>query len=76
MYKNGTSHWKDKLIEDQLNTGNFTDCKWEEWGLESFLATFFFFLQKSAFLPALEFSYKPASIMVGEWAGERKTPTK
>lgn len=42
MYNNGTSHWKDKLIEDQLNAGNFTDYKQEEWSLEHFLAAIFF----------------------------------
>lgn len=30
MYNNGTSHWKDKLIEDQLDSGNFTGYKLEE----------------------------------------------
>lgn len=43
MYNNGTSHWKDKLIEDQLNAGKFTDYKQEEGGLEHSLAGFFFF---------------------------------
>lgn len=61
MYNNGTSHWKDKLIEDQLNAGNFTDYKREEWGLEHFLAAIFFLNQ--LFLPALEFSCKTAGII-------------
>lgn len=47
MYNNGTSHWKDKLIEDQLNAGKFTDYKQEEGGLEHSLAGFFFFKSAS-----------------------------
>lgn len=41
MYNNGTSHWKDKLIEDQLNSGNFTGYKLEEWYLQPFLGAIF-----------------------------------
>lgn len=53
MYNNGTSHWKDTLIEDQLNVGNFTD-KQEERSSEHSLAAFsfssllFFFLTSAS----------------------------
>lgn len=41
MYNNGTSHWKDKLIEDQLNSGNFTGYKLEQWYSQPFLEAIF-----------------------------------
>lgn len=41
MHNNGTSHWKDKLIEDQLNSGNFTGYKLEEWYQQPFLGAIF-----------------------------------
>lgn len=41
MYNNGTSHWKDKLIEDQLNSGNFTGYKLEQWYSQPFLGAIF-----------------------------------
>lgn len=63
MYNNGTSHWKDKLIEDQLNAGKFTDYKQEEGGLEHSLAGFFFL--NLLLLAALEFSSKIVGIIAG-----------
>lgn len=41
MYNNGTSRWKDKLIEDQLNSGSFTGYKLEQWYSQPFLGAIF-----------------------------------
>lgn len=67
MHNNGTSHWKDKLIEDQLNSGNFTGYKLEEWYQQPFLGAIF--LNQSLLL-ALEFSFKTLTII----EGKKETP--
>lgn len=69
MHNNGTSHRKDKLIEDQLKSGNFTGYKLEEQYLQPFLGAVFF---NQSLLLAPEFSFKTVTIM-----GENKeTPWK